>query len=138
MKQLKKQEIYDKKNLLVVVLRAGEYPPGTKFYSREKDYLQAGTWNHSKGHRIKAHSHRIFKRTSLKTQEIVFLLTGKMRSNIYDKKGKFLTRVILKPKDIIIYLDGGHDFEILENKTRVFEVKNGPYLGVEKDKKFIQ
>ena len=138
MAEIKKEEIYDKDDLLVIILRAGDYLPGTNFYNRENDFIQTGTWNHPKGHKIKAHSHQTFDRIVKRTQEMVYLKEGKMKSNIYDKKDKFLAEILLNPGDVIIYLDGGHDFEILEDNTQVFEIKNGPYFGTEKDKKFIQ
>ena len=135
--ELKKQEIYDGDNLLAFVLKNGEYPEGLKFYNRDEDFIQVGTWNYNKGQKVKAHIHCFLNRLSKRTQEMVYLKSGKMKSNIYDEKGDLLTSIILNAGDIIVYLAGGHDFEILENNTQIFEVKNGPYLGTEKDKKII-
>ena len=62
---------------------------------------------------------------------------GSLLNHTVRVKGDLLTSIILNAGDIIVYLAGGHDFEILENNTQIFEVKNGPYLGTEKDKKII-
>ena len=39
--------------------------------------------------------------------------------------------------DLSMTFRGGHNYEILENDTIVYEFKTGPYLGIEFDKKFI-
>ena len=33
--------------------------------------------------------------------------------------------------------EGGHNYEILEENTLVYEFKTGPYEGIDKDKVFI-
>ncbi len=139
MSEIKKEEIADEKgDLLAIVLRAGDYLPGTNFYNKDGDFIQAGTWNHPKGHKIAPHLHREFERQSMRTQEMVYLKSGQMKSNIYGEDEKLLKEVILNPGDIIVYLKGGHDFEMLGDNNQVFEVKNGPYPGKEKDKKMIE
>ena len=42
------------------------------------------------------------------------------------KKKKYLLSKILNKNDIIIFVDGGHGFEILQN-AKIIEVKQGPY-----------
>jgi hypothetical protein len=38
----------------------------------------------------------------------------------------------------MVLLAGGHGYEILEDNTKILEVKNGPYLGASEDRKRIQ
>ena len=38
----------------------------------------------------------------------------------------------------MICLEGGHGYEILEDNTRVLEIKNGPYPGPEKDRRRLE
>jgi len=133
---IKTEKIYDKKgNLLVLILREGDYPEGLKFYNDDRDFIQVGTWHYQKGQKIQGHNHLVFERISRRTQEVVYLKSGKIKAGIYDEQDNLVTTVILAKGDIIIFLAGGHDFEILEDNTQVFEVKNGPYAGVEKDKR---
>jgi hypothetical protein len=40
----------------------------------------------------------------------------------------------LERGDTIILLNGGHGYEILSDNTKVLEVKNGPYVGADKDR----
>ncbi len=137
MKEQKIEKVYDGNNLLAIVLRNGDYTEGVNFINDENDYIQVGTWNYDKGKLLKAHRHNVFKRIAKRTQEVVYVKSGKMKSNIYNEQDNLLTEIGLETGDIIIYLAGGHDFEILEDNTQVFEVKNGPYFGLEVDKHII-
>ena len=40
--------------------------------------------------------------------------------------------------DCIVSMSAGHSFEVLEDDTLLYEFKNGPYYGTEKDKEFIR
>ena len=79
----------------------------------------------------------IAQRELLRTQEVVFVKDGRIRADIYTEKEKFLKSVELGKGDTIILLNGGHGYEILEDNTKVLEVKNGPYVGAGKDRKRI-
>ena len=57
--------------------------------------------------------------------------------DIYSEEDAFVDSVELSCGDILILFFGGHGYEILENGTQVLEVKNGPYVGAEKDRKRI-
>ena len=48
------------------------------------------------------------------------------------KKKKYLKSKILKKGDVILLINGGHGFEMLE-KTEMIEIKQGPYAN-NKDK----
>jgi hypothetical protein len=43
--------------------------------------------------------------------------------------------MIVDEGDILILLQGGHGYEILEDGTQVLEVKNGPYIGADLDRR---
>ena len=44
---------------------------------------------------------------------------------------------VLCAGDFSVTLYGGHNYEILEKNTFVYEYKTGPYYGVKLDKEFI-
>ena len=134
---MRKEIIKDKNVILAITLRNGDYPKGLTFFNNDNDFIQVGTWNYQKGAKVKNHRHKIFKRQALRTQEVIMVKKGKMKVAIYNEKDKLVKNIILKKGDVMIYLAGGHGFEILENNTQIFEVKNGPFLGVDKDKKII-
>jgi len=41
----------------------------------------------------------------------------------------------LNKGDLAILFQGGHELKPLHKNTRIFEIKNGPYMGSEKEKK---
>jgi len=134
----KKQLIKDKNKVLAIILRNGNYPAGLTFYNSDRDFVQVGTWHYQKGFKVKAHRHKVFKRIASRTQEVIMVKQGKMRVEIFNNQDKKIKNILLKKGEVMIYLAGGHAFEILENNTQIFEVKNGPFLGVAKDKKIIK
>jgi hypothetical protein len=71
-------------------------------------------------------------------QESWVVIRGKVKCIFYDTDNTILDTPILESGDISITLKGGHNFEILEEDTIVYEYKTGPYYGVEVDKNFIK
>ena len=54
------------------------------------------------------------------------MLKGILRVDFYDNKKKYLFSKIIKEKDIIMLVHGGHGFKVLKN-VEMIEVKQGPY-----------
>ena len=104
------------------------------FITEDCEYLQVGTWFYSKGKVLDRHHHNIVKRESDITQECVTVMQGSMHVEIYDDNKVFLDEYTMSQGDFAIFLHGGHGYKILEDNTRILETKNGPFLGVEKDK----
>ena len=129
--------IIEAKGERLAVYIPSSWEKGLHFFSEEKDFLQVGTWRYEEGVKLQSHIHREVKREITKTQEIVFIRSGKMAATIFDEEGRFVERIELKSGDALILLSGGHGYEILEDDTRILEVKTGPFLGVEVDKKSI-
>ena len=57
-----------------------------------------------------------------------------MEYEIYDKDQNSIANGLIKEGDIIALLDGGHGFKIIEDAILI-EIKQGPFLSTEKDKK---
>ena len=123
--------------LLAILLRGNDWGEGLNFLSSENDYQQVGIWRYNKGRRLKAHIHLIKPREILVTQEVIFVKNGRLKVDIYTNKEKFFETIELNTGDTIILLRGGHGYEILEDDTQVLEIKNGPYVGAEEDRKRI-
>jgi len=110
---------------------------GKQFFGESKDFLQIGYMNLNKNDVIQPHKH-IKKEIRVKlTQEVLYMLSGKMKVNFYDSKNKIIDNTILFDGDLIILLSGGHGFEFLED-SKIIEIKQGPYKGKEKDKVIIK
>lgn len=130
--------IKEKNKVLVLILRNGNFREGLNFYTKDKDFIQVATWNYNKGKKTIPHSHKVVKRTAKRTQEVIYVKSGKIKTGIYNNKGNLIKKLTLKTGDIAIIFAGGHAYEVLENHTQVLEIKNGPYLGLEKDKKLVK
>ena len=131
------ERIVDGEQTLAIVLRSGDWAEGLNFLSESDDFQQVGTWNYKKGQKLSPHIHLIAPRRVLTTQEVVFVKDGKVKADIYTGQKQFIKSVELHKGDTIILLNGGHGYEILEDNTRVLEVKNGPYVGPERDRQRI-
>jgi hypothetical protein len=134
---MKVERIEEGNKTLAIVVRNEDWEHGLSFVSSSEDYLQVGTWWYSKGQKLLPHIHLNAPREILSTQEMVLIKEGCIRADIYNEEGLYLKSVELKKGDFIVLLKGGHGYEILEEDTKVLEVKNGPYVGVEKNRKRI-
>lgn len=108
---------------------------GLNFFSQDEEFIQFGVWGYSSGKELKAHTHNEVTREVLWTQEVIYVRRGRIRANIYDLKDTFLTTIVVGEGDIIVLLRGGHGYDILEDGTQVLEVKNGPYVGADRDRR---
>lgn len=70
-------------------------------------------------------------------QESWVVVRGKVKCFFYDLDDTLLEEVVLEEGDCSITLQGGHNYEILEDDTLVYEYKTGPYLGQANDKRFL-
>lgn len=108
---------------------------GLAFFSSDDDYVQVGTWKYPAGKKLLAHTHNEVARSVLWTQEVLLVRKGKIRASIYDTHEALVTQIDVSEGDIIILLRGGHGYEILEDNTQVLEIKNGPYVGADADRR---
>lgn len=134
---MKVEKIKDKGQVLAILIRKTDWEKGLNFASSDEDCLQVGMWWYDKRQRLAPHVHRMEPRTVLRTQEVICVKEGRLRADIYTEKRELLRSVELAEKDILILLGGGHGFEILNDGTKVLEVKNGPYVGAERDRERI-
>ncbi|MFA6329457.1 MAG: hypothetical protein WCX64_02100 [Candidatus Micrarchaeia archaeon] len=131
-------EVKDKDLLVARIIRQQDWEPGLKFYSDPTDFLQAATWNYERGKHLKAHGHNICERTSNRTHEVLFVKRGKVKATFFGEDDALLKEIELTAGDIAVIQNGGHSYDVLEDGTQVLEIKNGPYPGIEKDKKVIE
>ena len=123
---------------LGVLIQAADRRKGLTFYSEESDFLQAGIWVYDKHKKLAAHIHNEVRREIDRTQEVIYVEQGKVKVFIYSEDEKLVEELILEKGDIAIFLRGGHGYEILEDNTHVLEIKNGPYVGAEKDRRSLK
>lgn len=114
---------------------AAAWRDGLNFFSQDEDFIQVGIWGYGAGKELKAHIHNEVKREVLWTQEVLFVRSGKLRANIFDTSERKVCELEVNVGDVIILLRGGHGYDILEAGTQVLEIKNGPYVGPERDRR---
>jgi len=122
--------------LLGMVIREDYKNEGINFFTEESMPLQLGYMNREKGYKIQPHTHNHTFCGTLPVHEILFIKSGKVLVQFFLENDDFFTETILEKGDIILLATGGHSFEMLE-ESEIFEVKQGPYLGI-KDKVMIE
>ena len=108
---------------------------GLQFFSPEGDYQQVGVWGYDQGKSLLAHSHNEVSREVLWTQEVLYIRAGRVLAEIYDTTDKRVAELEAGAGDILVLLRGGHGYRILEDGTQVLEIKNGPYVGANADRR---
>jgi hypothetical protein len=134
---MKTEKIVDGNRILAIVIRGTDWEEGLNFVSSDEDYQQVGTWGYNKGQKLAPHIHVVAPREIRYTQEVIFVKEGRVRADVYSEGKKHLRTIELGRGDTMVLLRGGHGYEILDDNTRVLEVKNGPYMGAEKDRERI-
>jgi len=121
--------------LLGIIVKSQDWKEGLDFFTSNDDFIQVGTWNYQ-NKVLKAHEHIINKREISKTQEIIVVLEGEVLVDFYFDKS-IVKKEVVRKGEFAIFLNGGHGYQIPNIKTKVIEVKNGPFISVEKDKILI-
>ncbi len=127
------EDITHEGNRLGYVLRNLHGEKGRKFPSKEEDFLQIGVLELEKGEWIHPHIHKDSERKINKTHKVVYVVSGKMEFYFYHL-GRKVKETIVSEGEIIFLLEGGFGFKALEDETKIIEIKQGPYPGLEKDK----
>ena len=126
--------IKENNEILCIILKSNEWKKGLNFLTPSDMFIQAGTWSYDKGKQLMAHVHKKYERKIDKTMETIFIKRGSLKINIFNNKKEHLESIVVIEGDTAILCNGGHGYEILEDNTEVLEVKNGPFIDVEKDK----
>ncbi len=130
------EKIIHKRKLLALIVR-GKYRKrkGITFFTPNEATQQFGYMKHKKNHLIKPHLHRKRITKISYTTEVILLLKGVLRVDFYNLFQKYLFSKILREKDIIMLVHGGHGFKILKD-IEMLEIKQGPYSLIKDKIKF--
>jgi len=128
------EKISHKKKLFALIVR-GKFrnKKGVNFFTPNHTTQQFGYMKHKKNHIIEPHLHNKRLTKILTTTEVILMLKGVLRVDFYDDHRIYLFSKIIKAKDIIMLVNGGHGFKVIKN-VEMIEVKQGPY-NLSKDKK---
>jgi hypothetical protein len=130
-----KLEIYDNENnLLALKLCINSQQNPKEFHTSDQQSFQIGTFNLKSGEKLERHIHLYNERLVTTTSEVIIVNKGELIVEIYDKNKLFVDEQKISAGELILFLEGGHSFEILED-AMFFEIKQGPYLeGLDKEK----
>ena len=127
------EKIESEGKVFALIMRGSYEPDGVNFVTSGDNPLQLGVLKHPQGHKIKPHTHKSSPKTINEIQEVLHVAYGKVEAEFYDSAGEKIGSAVLNSGDTILLLSGGHGFNILED-SKIIEVKQGPYHGVEEDK----
>jgi hypothetical protein len=127
-------EIRDSKGRRLAYKIGRDLSGGLRTYSRDEDSIQVLSWNYPMGKTLQAHIHSQWLRIAEHTQEAIIVMSGRVRADVYDQKHQRVTEVEVDSGECMVFLEGGHGYEILQDGTKIFEIKNGPYPGLDADK----
>jgi len=133
------ENIYSKdgKVLLHVIFRKKDFIKQRTDISPPEEFLQLSSLKLDKGKTFRPHKHVFCEKITNIAQESWVVIQGKVKVMLYDLEDKLTKETILAPGDVSLTFKGGHNYEILEENTLVYEYKTGPYLGQKFDKAFI-
>jgi len=128
----------NKEKLLHLILRKEDVVEERYNIIDDQEYLQLAAMLLPKGKTFIPHRHVDCKKTVLMTQESWVVISGKVKAILYDLDDSVITEEILNAGDCSVTFYGGHNYEILEDNTLVYEYKTGPYEGQKLDKVSIK
>lgn len=108
----------------------------TTFYSPDESSFQFGLLAHEAGFVEAPHYHQTVGRTIDDLQQMFVVQRGRLVVELYDDDGGLLREIEMGPGDAIVLIYGVHALRVLED-MQCISVKQGPYLGEELDKIFV-
>ena len=122
------KEIVFFENLYAIIISNSFNKDGITFFTQDESSQQLAYMKHPKGKVIEPHFHNSIKRIIYDTQEVLYIKKGTLKVDFYDNNKNVLGSEFLKEGDLIMLIQGGHGFSVVED-LEMIEIKQGPYLG---------
>jgi hypothetical protein len=104
-------------------------PDKTQFLTPDTLGQQMGMIVYGAGTSIPRHVHLPVVREVHGTSEVIVVRKGCCEVDIFNAEKQFIATRRLETGDIVLLIQGGHGFRMIED-TVLFEVKQGPYMGL--------
>ncbi len=130
------QQITYENQVLALIISSDFSKPGIHFFTPNNFSQQLAYMNHPTGKVIQPHVHNPIRREVLYTQEVLLIKRGKLRVDFYNQQQQYLESRVLEAGDIILLIEGGHGFEVLE-ELEMIEIKQGPFVGEMDKTRFV-
>lgn len=111
-----------------------DFKEGLNFFSKEQEYLQVGVWCYNSDKELLSHVHNKVERCIQRTYEVLYIIQGSLEASIYSLCGEKIETFTVEQGELLILMECGHGYRILQDDTYVVEVKNGPYMGATIDR----
>lgn len=119
------------------ILRATEVVPKTIFFSPPESSFQFGLLAHEAGFVEPPHFHAPTNRTIDDLQQMFVVQRGVVVVELYADDGTPLREITLRAGDAIVLIHGVHAIRVVED-MQCISVKQGPFLGAERDKVLVE
>lgn len=119
------------------VIRADLRVEETTFFSPAESSFQFGLLAHRAGFREPAHYHKAFARQIDDLQQMFVVQRGVVAVELYSDERKLIDEIVLRAGDAIVLIHGIHAIRVIED-MQCISVKQGPFLGSENDKIFVE
>lgn len=90
---------------------------------------------YQKNGEIEPHIHHEMERNIQGMSEVLLVRSGHCWVGIYLNDKSFLCSRELRTGDVLVLVDGGHGFRMIEDTT-FLEIKQGPYIGIQEKERF--
>lgn len=110
---------------LSYIIRRELVPSATTFLTPPEFTQQLGFVVYAAGGEARPHLHRSLERSIKGTSEVLPVKKGHCQVDIYNNAKEPVAARELREGDILLLVDGGHGFEMLEDTVFV-EIKQGP------------
>lgn len=108
----------------------------TTFFSPPDSSFQFGLLAHEAGFAEPPHYHKPITRSISDLQQMFLVQRGVVVVELYSDQGDLLREIEMHAGDAIVLIHGVHALRVLED-MQCISVKQGPYLGEEQDKIFV-
>ena len=109
----------------------------TTFFSPAESSFQFGLLAHQAGFVEPPHYHAPFRRTVDDLQQMFVVQRGVVEIQLYSDEGDLLREIEMRAGDAIVLIHGVHAIRVIED-MQCITVKQGPFLGPDKDKVFVE
>ena len=123
-----------KNKCFAYIIKKHSFKNKYNFITDQSEPFQLGFFKMNKGDVSKRHYHKMNKRVSKKTTELIYVIKGSIFIKFYNTSNKLLNYSKVNQGGCILIFDQAHEITY-GPKTEIFEVKTGPFSINEK--KFI-
>jgi hypothetical protein len=120
---------------LAYIIRSELNPKKTTFLTPDEFKQQVGFVVYPAGGEIQRHVHVPLERHLVGTSEVLVVRRGRCEIDVYNNERELVATRQLQQGDIMLMVDGGHGFRMLED-TVFLEIKQGPYTGLDEKERF--